>query len=93
MARTRSAGCVANGRDSPGQKLGVKAYGGMIVKKGAVIMRQRGTLVIQGPNVGMGRDHTLFALTDGVVQYGYGLGGKRKVSIVPAATPASVVTA
>ncbi|MEK7287734.1 MAG: 50S ribosomal protein L27 [Elusimicrobiota bacterium] len=82
MARTRSASCVSNGRDSPGQKLGVKAYGGELVKKGSVIMRQRGTLVFPGRQVGLGRDHTLFALADGKVEFGWARGGKRKVSIV-----------
>lgn len=85
MARTRSASCVANGRDSPGQKLGVKAYGGQVVKKGAVIMRQRGTVVFPGRQVGLGRDHTLFALADGKVQFEWASGGKRKVSVVSVA--------
>ncbi|MBI2070536.1 MAG: 50S ribosomal protein L27 [Elusimicrobia bacterium] len=86
MARSRSAGCPANGRDSPGQKLGVKVPGGVVVKKGAVLVRQRGTQFFQGQNVGMGRDHTLFALADGVVRFGYGRGGRRVVTILPAAS-------
>lgn len=83
MARKRSTGCAANGRDSPGQKLGVKAYGGMVVKTGCVLARQKGTKFFSGRNVGVGRDHTLFALSDGTVQFGWGRGGRRTISILP----------
>lgn len=83
MARQRSASCVANGRNSPGQKLGVKAFGSEFVSKGSLIVRQQGTQFYPGLNVGLGRDHTLFALCDGKVTFGYTRGGKRKVSVAP----------
>ena len=86
MARTRSANCAANGRDSPGQKLGVKVPGGMLVRTGAILVRQRGTLFSRGRNVGAGRDHTLFAKADGIVRFGWSAGGKRSISIVPTIT-------
>ncbi|MBI4668652.1 MAG: 50S ribosomal protein L27 [Elusimicrobia bacterium] len=83
MARTRSAGCVANGRDSPGQKLGVKVPGEALVRKGAIIVRQKGTRFLPGKNVGMGRDHTLFSLAEGAVKFGWTSGAKRTVSVLP----------
>ncbi|MBI4063971.1 MAG: 50S ribosomal protein L27 [Elusimicrobia bacterium] len=86
MANSRSAGCVANGRDSPGQRLGVKISGGMAVRTGAILVRQKGTKFFKGRNVGMGRDHTLFSLADGVVQFGWSRGGKRTISVLPAKT-------
>ena len=84
MANSRSAGCVANGRDSKGQNLGVKSYGGMLIKKGTLSVRQRGTRFFPGLNVGMGKDHTLFALVDGKVQFNRSAGDKRTISILPA---------
>jgi large subunit ribosomal protein L27 len=68
-ASKKAAGSSKNGRDSPGQRLGVKKYGGEFVKIGNIIMRQRGTKFHAGPNVGMGRDFTLFALKDGKVHF------------------------
>lgn len=69
MAKKKGTGTSRNGRDSNGQRLGVKRYAGQTVKAGSIIVRQRGTRVFPGSNVGMGRDHTLFALKDGVVKF------------------------
>lgn len=69
MAHKKAGGSSRNGRDSAGQRLGVKRYGGQEVLAGNVLVRQRGTKVYPGTNVGMGKDHTLFALTDGVVKF------------------------
>jgi large subunit ribosomal protein L27 len=69
MAHKKGAGSSRNGRDSEGKRLGVKLFGGQHVKAGNIIIRQRGTRHNPGLNVGMGRDHTLFALTDGKVEF------------------------
>ena len=69
MAHKKGASSSRNGRDSNAQRLGVKRYGGQVVKSGEIIVRQRGTKFHAGANVGMGRDHTLFALTDGAVKF------------------------
>ena len=69
MAHKKAGGSVKNGRDSVGQRLGVKAGDGQLVPAGSIIVRQRGTKFHAGPNVGVGRDHTLFALVDGEVSY------------------------
>ncbi len=69
MAHKKAAGSTRNGRDSESKRLGVKRYGGQLVKAGEIIVRQRGTKKHAGTNVGMGRDHTLFALTDGFVKF------------------------
>lgn len=69
MAHKKGMGSSRNGRDSNAQYLGIKAYGGQFVKAGSIIIRQRGTPFKSGPNVGRGRDDTLFALTDGVVEF------------------------
>ncbi len=69
MAHKKAAGSTKNGRDSNPKYLGVKRYGGETVRAGNIIIRQRGTKVHAGVNVGMGKDHTLFALKDGVVQF------------------------
>ena len=69
MAHKKAGGSSRNGRDSAGRRLGVKKYGGEVVIPGNIIIRQRGTKVHPGRNVGMGKDHTLFALTDGKVQF------------------------
>ena len=69
MAHTKAQGSSRNGRDSNAQRLGVKAYGGQFVTAGSIIIRQRGTRFKPGPNVGLGRDDTLFALRDGVVVF------------------------
>jgi large subunit ribosomal protein L27 len=69
MAHKKGAGSSRNGRDSAGKRLGVKLFGGQVVKAGNIIVRQRGTRHNPGLNVGLGRDHTLFALTDGEVEF------------------------
>ncbi len=69
MAQKKGGGSTRNGRDSQPKMLGVKVYGGQVVPAGSIIVRQRGTRFHAGPNVGMGRDHSLFALVDGTVSY------------------------
>ena len=69
FAHKKGLGSSRNGRDSQSKRLGVKKFGGELVSAGNIILRQRGTKVYPGPNVGMGKDNTLFALTDGVVQF------------------------
>ncbi|MEH6345132.1 MAG: 50S ribosomal protein L27 [Bermanella sp.] len=69
MAHKKAGGSTNNGRDSQSKRLGVKAFGGQFVTAGSIIIRQRGTKVHAGTNVGMGRDHTLFAKADGYVQF------------------------
>jgi large subunit ribosomal protein L27 len=72
MAHKKGQGSTRNGRDSNAQRLGIKAYGGQKVRAGSIIVRQRGTQFHPGRNVGIGRDHTLFALADGVVTFEVG---------------------
>ncbi len=89
MAHKKGQGSSRNGRDSSGQRRGVKIFGGETVRAGNIIVRQVGNLVDAGTNVGQGRDFTLFALIDGVVKYEPAQKkGKRKVSVYPAAAPA-----
>ncbi|GGK32074.1 50S ribosomal protein L27 [Salinarimonas ramus] len=83
MAHKKAGGSSRNGRDSEGRRLGVKKFGNEAVVAGNIIVRQRGTRVNAGVNVGMGKDHTLFALTDGRVLFGK-RAGKSFVSVVPA---------
>ena len=83
MAHKKAGGSSRNGRDSAGQRLGVKRYGGQVVKAGNILIRQIGTTVHPGKNVGMGRDYTLFALIDGVVQFQRYGKDRKKVSIIP----------
>ena len=86
MAHKKAAGSSRNGRDSESKRLGVKRFGGQVIKAGNIIVRQRGTEFHPGANVGMGRDHTLFALIQGEVKFEVkGLNNRRVVSIVPAA--------
>ena len=85
MAHKKGQGSSRNGRDSPGQRRGVKVYGSEKVQAGNILVRQLGTLVHPGPNVGMGKDFTLFALVDGQVKYTRTRGDRRVVSIVPEA--------
>ena len=88
MAHKKAGGSSRNGRDSQSKRLGVKAFGGEPITAGAIIVRQRGTKVHPGVNVGIGKDHTLFALVDGKVEFRVkGAGQKTFVSVVPA--PAS----
>ncbi|CAK7061000.1 50S ribosomal protein L27 [Kerstersia gyiorum] len=85
MAQKKGGGSTRNGRDSEAKRLGVKVYGGQAISAGAIIVRQRGTRFHPGVNVGLGKDHTLFALADGVVQFGVkGKLNKATVSIVAA---------
>ena len=84
MAHKKAGGSSRNGRDSAGRRLGVKLYGGQEAIAGNIIVRQRGTRMWAGANVGMGKDHTLFALTDGAVTFTKGLKGRTFVSIMPA---------
>ena len=70
MAHKKGQGSSRNGRDSNGQRRGVKVYGGQLVTAGSILVRQVGTSIHPGRNVGLGRDYTLFALIDGIVQYG-----------------------
>lgn len=88
MAHKKAGGSSRNGRDSAGRRLGVKKYGGELVIPGNIIVRQRGTKVNPGDNVGMGRDHTLFALVEGHVQFAKKRGGKSFVSVEPVAKAA-----
>ncbi|MBK8399205.1 MAG: 50S ribosomal protein L27 [Leptospiraceae bacterium] len=85
MAHKKGGGSSKNGRDSASQRLGLKRSGGQWVKAGNILMRQRGTTFRAGTNVGIGRDHTLFALVDGIVTFGYFDKKRQKISIVPKA--------
>ena len=85
MAHKKGQGTSSNGRDSHSQRLGVKKFGGQAVIAGNILVRQRGTRYRAGENVGMGRDHTLFALVDGVVKYDK---NNRRVEVVPVAIAA-----
>jgi large subunit ribosomal protein L27 len=84
MAHKKGVGSSQNGRESDSKRLGVKIYGGQTAKAGNIIIRQRGTVHNAGINVGMGKDHTLFALTDGKVAFKKKTGGKSFVSVVTA---------
>ncbi|HLX80844.1 MAG TPA: 50S ribosomal protein L27 [Burkholderiales bacterium] len=85
MAHKKAGGSSRNGRDSNAKRLGVKAYGGETVNAGQIIVRQRGTVVHPGVNVGIGRDHTLYARVAGRVEFAVkGSGNKKTVSILPA---------
>jgi len=86
MAHKKAGGSSRNGRDSQSKRLGVKAYGGEAINAGAIIVRQRGTKVHAGTNVGMGKDHTLFALVDGKVAFT--VKGSEKRTIVSVLPPA-----
>ena len=85
MAHKKGQGSSRNGRDSPGQHRGVKVYGSETVRAGNILVRQVGTLVHPGQNVGMGKDFTLFAKVDGQVKYARTRGDRRVVSVVPKA--------
>jgi large subunit ribosomal protein L27 len=82
MAHKKGGGSSRNGRDSHSQRLGVKRYGGEQVRSGTILVRQRGTRIHPGRNVGRGSDDTLFATIDGVVTYDFGRGGRRRVSVL-----------
>jgi len=83
MAHKKGQGSSRNGRDSPGQRRGVKTFGGELVRAGNILVRQLGTRIHPGKNVGMGRDFTLFAKIDGMVQYERMDRERKRVNIVP----------
>ena len=86
MAHKKAGGSSRNGRDSESKRLGVKSYGGELISAGSIIIRQRGTQIHPGVNVGIGKDHTLFALVQGKVEFRTKGKEKRKfVSVIPAA--------
>lgn len=84
MAHKKGTGSTRNGRDSNAKRLGVKRYGGQVVKAGNILVRQRGTKFHPGSNVGCGNDYTLYALVDGVVTFEYRTKGRQKISVYPA---------
>ena len=84
MAHKKGVGSSKNGRESQSKRLGVKIFGGEDCKAGNIIVRQRGTEFHPGNNIGMGKDHTLFALVDGTVQFKVGKEDRRSVSVIPA---------
>jgi len=81
MAHKKAGGSIRNGRDSQSKRLGVKRYAGQIVRAGTILVRQRGTRIHAGNSVGVGRDHTLFALIDGMVAFEPTSNDRRKVSV------------
>jgi len=83
MAHTKAQGSTTNGRDSVGQRLGVKNFGGQTVKAGTILVRQRGTKFFPGANVGIGKDDTLFATAAGVVTFEWAKKGKKRISVYP----------
>ena len=85
MAHKKAGGSSRNGRDSRGQRLGVKAFDGQRVTAGSVIVRQHGTRIRPGRNVGLGRDYTLFALVDGRVKFEWAAKDRRRASVYPEA--------
>ena len=86
MAHKKAGGSTRNGRDSHAQRLGVKKFGGEMVRSGNILVRQRGTKLHPGLNVGIGNDHTLFALADGVVKFRYLRRDRKCVDVVEAET-------
>lgn len=85
MAHKKGGGSSRNGRDSNSQRLGVKRFGGQVVKSGNILVRQHGTKFYPGLNVGIGRDNTLFATADGVVTFEWAVKGRRQISVHPKA--------
>ncbi|MCH7481600.1 MAG: 50S ribosomal protein L27 [Chloroflexi bacterium] len=85
MAHKKAGGSSRNGRDSRGQRLGVKRFGGQAVRAGTIIVRQRGTKIRPGLHVGMGRDFTLYALVDGTVAFDHATRQRKRANIVPVA--------
>lgn len=83
MAHKKGGGSSRNGRDSESKRLGVKKYAGELVRSGHILVRQRGTPIHAGENVGRGNDDTLFATIDGVVVYDYARGGRKRVNVQP----------
>ncbi|HEY9639010.1 MAG TPA: 50S ribosomal protein L27 [Coleofasciculaceae cyanobacterium] len=91
MAHKKGTGSTRNGRDSNAQRLGVKRYGGQVVRAGNILVRQRGTKIHPGSNVGRGSDDTLFALVDGVVTFERRGKNRKKVSVYPAVAESAAV--
>jgi large subunit ribosomal protein L27 len=90
MAHKKAGGSSRNGRDSESKRLGVKVYGGQAINAGGIIVRQRGTKLHPGVNVGIGKDHTLYALVDGTVNFGFKGAAKRHlVNVAPVVEPAT----
>jgi large subunit ribosomal protein L27 len=87
MAHKKGTGSTRNGRDSNSQRLGVKRYGGQVVKAGNILVRQRGTKFHPGNNVGIGRDDTIFALVDGIVAFERKGKTRQKISVYPVVAP------
>ena len=85
MAHKKGVGSTRNGRDSHSKRLGIKRYGGEFVLAGTIILRQRGTKIKPGTNVGLGRDHTIFSLIDGLVQFEWHSADQKRVSVYPEA--------
>ncbi len=83
MAHKKGGGSSRNGRDSESKRLGVKRYDGQAVRAGTILVRQRGTKIKPGRNVGLGRDYTLFATIDGYVKFEWAPGGRKRVSVYP----------
>ena len=83
MAHKKGVGSSKNGRESESKRLGVKIFGGQVCKAGNILKRQRGTVHHPGLNVGMGKDHTLFALIDGVVSFSVGKEGRKFINVQP----------
>jgi large subunit ribosomal protein L27 len=86
VAHKKGAASTRGNRDSQPKRLGVKKYSGQTVRCGNIVVRQRGTRLLPGDNMGVGKDHTLFALTDGVVKFEWAAKDRRKVSVYPAET-------
>ncbi len=89
MAHKKGAGSTRNGRSSNAQRRGVKVYGGEVVRAGNILVRQVGSSIHPGKNVALGKDFTLFALSDGVVKYEWRTNKQRKVSVYPVSAPAA----
>ncbi len=85
MAHKTGGGSSRNGRDSESKRLGVKKFGGEVVRSGNILVRQRGTKIKPGLNVGLGRDHTIFSVIEGVVKFETIRGDRKRVSVVPVA--------
>jgi large subunit ribosomal protein L27 len=92
MAHKKAGGSSRNGRDSAGQRLGVKIFGGQAIEAGNIIVRQRGTQFHPGENVGMGKDHTLFATANGHVAFREGFKRRTYVSVITSALPKDATT-
>ena len=86
MAHKKGGGSVRNGRDSNGQRLGVKRYAGQVVRSGSILVRQHGTSIKAGMNVDVGKDYTLFAISDGVVVFETLPNGQKRVNVMPKET-------